>query len=585
MKTLVLFIPVVMALGLTFAEAESSQNRDIRGVAPSKLKNFIPDSNGNWRCLDGSKTIPFSAINDDYCDCPDGSDEPGTSACGTGYFYCVNKGHVPSYIKTNRLNDGVCDPQCCDGSDEFDGRIHCPNICDEVGAEAKVERQRLRKLQKEGSKIRKGYVEYGRNSKKRLQDQLEKLLAKSEVVQLKSSEAKAVLDNEKIKQDEFMESTKAEREAARRIQLEPIIAEQDKRLEHAKTIKSHFRSVMDELKEGHNKNYHDLAVKSTISGYDEYLAEIVEAEEEPASGEAVEITSDKQYKNSLAQTYETRKDIGRMFQLLKAMKEGYNTEYNDEAVLKALSALDSFAPSWVDEQNEFVGEESLVIPEAIPVETQESSGSGQDKSQTVFSSIYDQVRSRAKSVGLGFLFGKKKSDLELAQEAYNNASDEERRIQQEIEDVNRKMKVDYGKDESFAKLVDQCFEFKDREYTYSVCLFGNAAQKSDSSNTSLGSFSGWEGDDHRVQMYTGGLKCWNGPERSVKMVLSCGAVNEIISVTEPEKCEYLYNFKTPAVCEAVDETSEIQEDIDIIPEPTMPGETLTQDATKKHDEL
>jgi len=74
----------------------------------------------------------------------------------------------------------------------------------------------------------------------------------------------------------------------------------------------------------------------------------------------------------------------------------------------------------------------------------------------------------------------------LAQEAYNDASEEERQIQKDIEDVNRKMKVDYGKDESFAKLVDQCFEFRDREYTYSVCLFGNAVQKSASSDTSLG---------------------------------------------------------------------------------------------------
>jgi len=69
------------------------------------------------------------------------------------------------------------------------------------------------------------------------------------------------------------------------------------------------------------------------------------------------------------------------------------------------------------------------------------------------------------------------------------------------------------------------------------------------------------------------------------MVLSCGAVNEIISVSEPEKCEYRYNFRTPAVCEVVNETAQTQEDIDIIPEPIMPGETLSQDNTKKHDEL
>lgn len=60
--------------------------------------------------------LPASVVNDDYCDCPDGSDEPGTSACARGRFYCANVGSVPQTISTSLLDDGVCD--CCDGSDE-----------------------------------------------------------------------------------------------------------------------------------------------------------------------------------------------------------------------------------------------------------------------------------------------------------------------------------------------------------------------------------------------------------------------------------------------------------------------------------
>lgn len=67
--------------------------------------------NGRFQCLDGSGTLPLSAVNDNYCDCPDGSDEPGTSACegvGDGWFHCQNEGHVPGKVRRSRVNDGLC---------------------------------------------------------------------------------------------------------------------------------------------------------------------------------------------------------------------------------------------------------------------------------------------------------------------------------------------------------------------------------------------------------------------------------------------------------------------------------------------
>ena len=42
-----------------------------------ELELYKPKDGNFFQCLDGSKLIPYSALNDDYCDCPDGSDEPG----------------------------------------------------------------------------------------------------------------------------------------------------------------------------------------------------------------------------------------------------------------------------------------------------------------------------------------------------------------------------------------------------------------------------------------------------------------------------------------------------------------------------
>ena len=79
----------------------------------------------HFSCDNNTKIYPIEKLNDDFCDCEDGSDENKTNACSNGKFYCSNYLYFKKVISTSKLNDGICD--CCDGSDEFDGQ--CPNEC------------------------------------------------------------------------------------------------------------------------------------------------------------------------------------------------------------------------------------------------------------------------------------------------------------------------------------------------------------------------------------------------------------------------------------------------------------------------
>ncbi|KAF8087450.1 hypothetical protein N665_0585s0028 [Sinapis alba] len=102
----------------------NSSTTPLVGVHPLDEKYF---SSEIIRCKDGSKSFPRDRLNDNFCDCLDGTDEPGTSACPNGRFYCRNIGSSPKFVYSSRVNDRICD--CCDGSDEYEGSISCPNTC------------------------------------------------------------------------------------------------------------------------------------------------------------------------------------------------------------------------------------------------------------------------------------------------------------------------------------------------------------------------------------------------------------------------------------------------------------------------
>ncbi|XP_072255625.1 glucosidase 2 subunit beta isoform X2 [Pyxicephalus adspersus] len=150
-----------------------------RGVSLSNRVFY--DETKPFTCLDGSKTIPFDRVNDDYCDCADGTDEPGTSACANGRFHCTNPGHRPLYIPSSRVNDGVCD--CCDTTDEYNSGAHCQNTCREMGRKEREELEKKAEMAREGMLLKQKYIEEARKGREEKQMKLQEMMEKRQSVQ------------------------------------------------------------------------------------------------------------------------------------------------------------------------------------------------------------------------------------------------------------------------------------------------------------------------------------------------------------------------------------------------------------------
>ncbi|KAI8368154.1 glucosidase II beta subunit-like-domain-containing protein [Radiomyces spectabilis] len=477
----------------------------VKGVDPAKYELYASLAGHQWECLDGSKKIPYSSVNDDYCDCADGSDEPGTSACSHGHYYCENKGHIPAYIKSSQVNDGVCDDACCDGSDEYNGFVQCPDRCKEVAAEYKKTQDMLNKIRTAGVSAKQKLIDEAQaevaawqNEKSKLEDTL--VIKRAELLRRES-------ELEQLSQQRKSHKTSQKRCPSNK--ANPLT---DALERHVRSLQEEIDvlvSILRDMKRDHNHNFHDMAVKAAIAGYDEFLpgyedlkkeidTDLKEYEEQQdnADDDFEETDEEEAEEEEIPQTSEE-----------KALKEGKL----QSLLNKAVSALPLMWKSQLDQLLSRVGMKQNEEKDAPALETAE------------------KVRDTMK----------------------REIDDAERRLNE----INDELAKDYGPQREWLKLKDTCVEKNEGEYTYSVCIHGAAHQKSnkDSMRTHLGTFEAFVGpkgtdDYYREQSFTHGTRCWNGPERSVRAFIDCGAETEIIEVTEPEKCEYHFRMRSPAVC-------------------------------------
>lgn len=138
-------------------------------------------------------------------DCQDGSDEPGTNACMNGLFSCDNAGYVPNTIPSSRVNDGICD--CCDGSDEYNGKRQCGNTCNVLAEKMREEQEKAKQLFEVGIVKRRELVQKGAELRNLMRARSEELESKR--INLESEKVKFE-DIKKLAEAVAKEATDAE---------------------------------------------------------------------------------------------------------------------------------------------------------------------------------------------------------------------------------------------------------------------------------------------------------------------------------------------------------------------------------------
>lgn len=513
-----------------------------RGVSISRASLYPSSASGKFVCLDGRKTILWDQINDDYCDCDDGSDEPGTAACPNGVFHCTNAGYKPLNLPSNRVNDGICD--CCDASDEYASKASCTNTCSELGKEDRLREKQRAEMAKMGSQMRADMSQRGKTLKEEQRNRfldLEKAKVEAEALRKEKATIKEeaeALENAALKvyRDREEDARKAKQEAeamSNREEAEEIFRKYDSNQNQMlEIVELQTRIVFDRDRDGavtveearyflddHDQLDFETFVTLAWPKIKPFL--MLDSGLFKPPSDLDELDSDSQQTDQYGETEEAE---------LQSEQDGYdldgsepNTQYERET-----EPEDEEEEEGVDEQE--VGEGN--------VETADERKEEYDPETQDLIVKANEARNR-----------------------YTEADRQVREIETEMRNIEDLLNKDYGKDEEYAPLNSECFNFEDREYVYKLCPFDKAVQqpKQGGSETRLGTWDKWLNDDYTSMRYANGATCWNGPARSAIVHLECGLDTRITSVSEPNRCEYEYRVQTPAACSYKDDSGKEQQ--------------------------
>merc|ERR1712131_401482 len=486
----------------------------IRGVSQTRSSFYQPTDKNEFGCLDGSGMIPFDQVNDDFCDCPDGSDEPGTSACPNGFFHCPNAGFKPLNLFSSRVNDMICD--CCDGSDEWGGYVTCPNTCRELYKQYYAERIKSQEEAMEGYKIRENLANDAKAEKDKLAGEKEELESQLESIRIEKNE----LEELKIKAEEEEE---AERDRLEKLKLQKVI-EKAKEYSEEELIKISF----DFLDTNNNEEIavYELTARKYLNPKDSKSFAHADAremmqEKEPMSRADFETILWPEIKEKIIP------HLGNEFKAYDRNKElEAQKAVEDEEVIEDAPVEDGdVMPDDEHENAEILDSEMEELKEDLGDFEDEDDGLHDDYDDDRWEDEddwdamdddyddygdynqkknYDDDHDEETSPESEAIF----SAARTARDNFNEVNDKYKDTESRIDFINEQLKFEFGENDIFITMYKVCFEMK----------------------------------------FTRGTRCWNGPDRSTTVKVKCGKENKLLSVDEPNRCEYEYKFETPTVC-------------------------------------
>lgn len=492
-----------------------------RGVPLSK-KQFYEEGKP-FTCLDGSRTIPFDRVNDDYCDCQDGSDEPGTAACPNGNFHCTNAGFRPTFIPSSRINDGICD--CCDTTDEYNSGAACQNTCREMGRKERESLQKLAEIAKEG------------------------FLLKQQLIH----EAKKGREDKQGKLAEVQSSKK----------------DLETKVEDLRTIKETAEQPEKEAKERHLKAWEDQKAllrmeKDKVRMAEAFLELDNDGDGFVSAGELqshseLDPDSDGSFTEAEAQGLLAgveKVDTVAFESIWKDIKDKYTSESTTEPPAPVETPPEEKEPVSDNDSEPYPDYE---IPEEEDEEEEDDEDDDSDDGEyKVPPTPQTQEKKDDEDEGTMPPYDLETQTLiDAAQKARDDFNEMEkalREVDDQIRNLEKEISFDFGPHGEFAYLYGQCYELTTSEYIYRLCPFNRVSQKPKygGSETNLGTWGTWAGPEdnvYSVMKYEHGTGCWQGPNRSTTIKLTCGKETVVTSTSEPSRCEYLMEFITPAVCQ------------------------------------